>query len=80
MDGPQQDIIKSESEIDNNDNNVVPPTHGICVVCLHPRNIMTVIFLPCQHRSTCQNCSDILGQIESPVYRPRIGQRLIAYP
>ena len=81
MDGPQQDIAESESESEDDDNNeVVPPTLDLCVVCLQPRNI-TVMFLPCQHCNTCQNCSDILGQVDGrcPVCRSRIDQRLIAY-
>ena len=73
-------IIESDSESETEDDNLITTSIPICSVCLQPRSV-TIMFLPCQHCNVCQNCSDVIAQVDQrcPVCRSNIDQRLVAY-
>ena len=45
-------VMESDSESENEDDNLIAPSTPICSVCLQPRGV-TIMFLPCQHCSVC---------------------------
>lgn len=63
-----KEILETDSDGENDKNFTPNPT--VFVVCLQPRGV-AMIFLPCQHCNTRQNCSDLLWQVDQRCFECR---------
>jgi len=61
-------------EASNDDSDELKNEEDLCCVCLElPKN---VVFLPCRHLCSCQNCSELPSLTNCPVCRCEISERL----
>ena len=60
---PTLSDITDDSEY--SDETEIEVRNPVCVVCLQIRDV-TYLFLPCRHANCCQNCSELLEQLNQP--------------